>query len=165
MAFWKKSDDPWDRKPVKTTYTTFEEEPREEKKGLFQELRDDILEERDLYLEKREQKKAAAEAEAAMPPEKCPWCGKDMEKGYLSGYRGGAVEWAPKKPGALFGNAFTEETVVVTTEGSMSSYKTCWYCRDCSKMTLTITPYQGPNYSWEGGKVTLPEEEEANHDL
>ena len=42
MAFWKKSDDPWDCKPVKTTYTTFEEEPKEEEKGLLQEWRDEI---------------------------------------------------------------------------------------------------------------------------
>ena len=42
MTFWKKSDDPWDRKPVKTTYTTFEEEPKEEEKGFFESIREDV---------------------------------------------------------------------------------------------------------------------------
>jgi len=158
MAFWKKSDDPWDRKPVKTTYTTFEEEPKEEEKGLLQEWRDEIRDWQD-------KKKAAAEAEANMPPEICPWCGKEMEKGYLTGYRGGHAEWSTKKPGVLFGNAFAEESIVVTDEGDMTSYKTCWYCRDCSRMTMEVLPAKGPNYTWDGGKVVLPEEEEAPHDV
>ena len=158
MAFWKKSDDPWDRKSVKTTYTTFEEEPKEEEKGLLEEWRDEIRDWQD-------KKKAAAEAEANLPPEKCPWCGKDMEKGYLSGYRGGHVEWTAKKPGVLFGTAFSEDSVIVTDEGSMSAYKICWYCRECSKMTLTITPHKGPNYTWEDGKVVLPDGKEQSDDL
>jgi len=160
MAFWKKSDDPWDRKPTQPTYTAFEEEPKEKEKGFLEEIRGD-------FQEWRDSKKAAAEAEAAMPPEKCPWCGKDMEKGYLTGGRGGhVVEWSTQKPGVLFGTAFHEETVVVTDEGGMTSYKTCWYCRDCSKMTLEIAPPKGPNYVWEGGTVRVPgEEEEENHDL
>ena len=60
--------------------------------------------------------------------------------------------------------AFSGETpLVVSDEGDMVIYKTCWYCRDCQKMTLTVTPFKGPNYTWEGGKVVLPEEE--SHDL
>ena len=159
MAFWKKSDDPWDRKPVKTTYTTFEEEPKPDEKGFFESIRDDVT-------EWQEKKKAAAEAEANLPPEKCPWCGKEMDRGYLTGGKGGySVQWSPKKPGVLFGNAFAEESIVVSDEGGMTSYKTCWYCRDCCKMTMEVLPAQGPNYTWEYGKVVLPEEEGENHDL
>ena len=157
MAFWKKSDDPWDRKPTKPTYTAFEEEPREKEKGLLEEMRDEI---RDW----QEKKKAAAEAEANMPAEICPWCGKEMDKGYLTGGGGGSsVEWSAKKPGVILGTAFHEDAVIVSVEGSMTSYKLCWYCRDCQKMTLSVTPFKGPNYTWEGGKVVLPEEEP--HDL
>ncbi len=155
MAFWKKSDDPWDRKPVKTTYTTFEEEPKEEEKGFFESIREDVT-------EWQEKKKAAAEAEANMPPEVCPWCGREMEKGYLIGGGGYGVQWSTKKPGVILGTAFHEDTVVVSDEGSMTSYKTCWYCRDCQKMTMTVTPFKGANYSWENGKVVLPEEEEKD---
>ena len=158
MAFWKKSDDPWDRKPTQTTYTAFEEEPKEEEKGFLEGIRDDVK-------EWQKNKKAVAEAEANLPPENCPWCGKEMEKGYLSGYRGGCVEWTTKKPGVLFGTAFAEEVVVVTDEGEMSSYKTCWYCRDCCKMTMEVKPAKGPNYTWENGKVVFPEEEGEPHDM
>ena len=153
MAFWKKSDDPWDRKPTKPTYTAFEEEPKEKEKGLLEEMRTEI---RDW----QEKKKAAAEAEANMPAEICSWCGKEMDKGYLSA--GSVVSWTPTKPGVLFGNTFADESIVVTDEGSMVSYKLCWYCRDCNKMTMTVYPPK-PNYVWENGKVVLPEEEP--HDL
>ena len=158
MAFWKKSDDPWDRKPTKPTYTAFEEEPKEKEKGLLEEMRDEI---RDW----QEKKKAAAEAEANMPAEVCPWCGKEMEKGYLCCGNNGLVVWSPKKPGVLFGPALSGDAVTVTDEGgSMTSYKTCWYCRDCQKMILTVTPFKGPNYTWENGIVVLPEEEEERKD-
>lgn len=154
MAFWKKSDDPWDRKPVKTTYTTFEEEPKEAEKGLLEEWRDEIQ-------DWREKKKATAEVEANMPPEKCPWCGKEMDKGYLISGKGGSyIEWTTKKPKPFWGTAFSGETpLVVSDEGDMVTYKTCWYCRDCCKMTMEVKPAMGPNYTWENGKVVVPEDE------
>ena len=66
MAFWKKSDDPWDRKPEKREETTwYEPPPAEEEKELTpeaQRIRDII------------------EGPKATPvtPEKCPWCSKDI---------------------------------------------------------------------------------------
>ena len=156
MAFWKKSDDPWDRKPAKPTYTAFEEEPKKQEKGFFESIREDVT-------DWQEKKKTAAEAEANMPAEICPWCGKEMDKGYLSAQGGGSACWTPTKPGAFFGTTFAEESVLITDEGgSIASYKLCWYCRDCNKMTMTVYPPK-PNYVWENGKVVLPEEE--NHDL
>ncbi|WP_312279144.1 PF20097 family protein [Oscillibacter sp.] len=77
------------------------------------------------------------------PPEKCPWCGGDMVKGYLWGGRG--VYWQKKKPG-FFSNGFSVETVDVSESGDLGSmgYKTMWHCEACRKMVTDIRDLNPP---------------------
>ena len=81
MAFWKKSEDPWDIDPDERRLAS---EPAEKEPGLLDTLRGDWDAMRAEWQETRESLK--------LPPEKCPWCGKDMEQGFLMGGRGVAVK-------------------------------------------------------------------------
>lgn len=160
MAFWKKSEDPWDVDPnQRRPASVYEaEESQTAEKGFFESIRED-------FTAWKEEKQAAAEAEANMPPEICPWCGGEMEKGYLCADRGGAG-WTREKPGAFLGTMLAEERILVTDEGGLTSYKTCWYCRTCCKMTMEVKPAAGPNYVWDGNEVVTPAaDEESNDDL
>ena len=157
MPFWKKSEDPWDRKPTANSYTTFEETSQEEEKGFLESIREDVA-------AWREERKSAAEAEANMPPEICPWCGQEMEKNYLTGGRYGVV-LSEEKPGAFMGTAFLE-TTPISDEGSWGSYKSCWHCKTCRKLVVDVPELSaGPNYAWDGATIQIPEEEETENDL
>jgi len=72
MAFWKKSEDSWDIDPDERRLAS---EPAEKAPGLLDTLRGDWDAMRAEWQEKREKLR--------LPPEKCPWCGKDMEQGFL----------------------------------------------------------------------------------
>lgn len=85
MAFWKKSADPWDIDPDERRLAS---EPAEKAPGLLDTLRGDWDAMRAEWQETRESLK--------LPPEKCPWCGKDMEQGFLMGGRG--VAWHRASP-------------------------------------------------------------------
>ena len=72
----------------------------------------------------------------------CPWCGKDMEQGFLMSGRGvfwyrgiptGKVRWL--SPGR-------ENIMRVDTEGFLTTYHTAWYCPDCKKMTIDAADLQ-----------------------
>lgn len=82
------------------------------------------------------------------PPEKCPWCGGDMIKGYLRGGRDG-VRWFQKKPKFLsLPSALTipSSSVDMLNEGDLCTYKTVWHCEKCHKMmldTLLLDPPLG----------------------
>lgn len=134
MAFWKKSDDPWDRKPEKREETTwYEPPPAEEEKELTpeaQRIRDII------------------EGPKATPvtPEKCPWCSKDMER--VSIYaRGGTVCWRKGEPGRWL----DDDQVLQDAVESIWDIprKWAWYCESCGKMTVAVpkpkTPLNDPN--------------------
>ena len=160
MAFWKKSDDPWDRKPQqrKQTETTWWENdttpPETESEGpKVQSLGDSI---KSFFGGKKEE-------EAPGPAEKCPWCGKDMERGYIDGGRDSSVMWRNWKVGflrILQPDDGLEMDILDEGEG-LWSYKTVWLCRDCNKMTLDAPAYRyGPNYTWENGQVKLPDDTE-----
>ena len=66
------------------------------------------------------------------PPEKCPWCGGDMVKGYLRGGRDG-VYWHPDMPKFL---TIPSVSVNMLNEGKLYTYKTTWHCEKCHKMVL-----------------------------
>ena len=85
MAFWKKSEDSWDIDPDERRLAS---EPAEKAPGLLDTLRGDWDAMRAEWQETRESLK--------LPPEKCPWCGKDMEQGFLMGGRG--VVWHRASP-------------------------------------------------------------------
>ena len=76
------------------------------------------------------------------PPEKCPWCGKDMEQGFLMGSRG--VFWYRGSPAgkALWLSPGRENIMRVDTEGFLTTYHTAWYCPACKKMTIDASDLQ-----------------------
>ena len=83
MAFWKKSDDPWDMDPAKERA----KRDREPIENPLDALRD--------WNEERKAKAAEKQAELeAQPKEICPWCGREMERGYFPGGRDG-ITWSP----------------------------------------------------------------------
>lgn len=131
MSFWKKSEDPWDIDPNERRPVA---EPEEKGPGLLDSLRGDWDAMQAARQEKREKLR--------LPPEKCPWCGKDMEQGFLMGGRG--VFWYRGTPNirkSLFG-APNEDTIRVDTEGFLNTYHTAWYCPDCKKMTVDAADLQ-----------------------
>ena len=77
-----------------------------------------------------------------LPPEKCPWCGKDMEQGFLMGGRG--VVWHRGIPAgkALWLRPGRENIMRVDTQGDILCYHTAWYCPDCKKMTIDAADLQ-----------------------
>lgn len=111
-------------KPQKSDSVEGDEPP---KQGLFQSIRSALQGEED--------------ATPAEPPETCPWCGKEMEKGYLSGSRG--IYWLPKKPGAF---SWGLDNVNLADEGGLleNIYKACWFCKGCRKLTVDTTNLDPP---------------------
>ena len=128
MPFWKKSEDPWDVKPKPVgTVSPAAPEGDEEPESLVGSIR-----------EWAEKKRSAEKSQLTLPPEKCPWCGKEMETGYIMGQ---GVWWAPGRPCALekwAGASGAVGAVQVDTEGGLFPYRTAWVCRDCRKMALEL---------------------------
>lgn len=110
MAFWKKSDDPWDRKPEKKTGAAWREppEPREEVVPVVENCVENV-------------------EKSVETVEVCPWCGGEMELGYLCGGRGVYYQsWQAN------GRRFR-----VDNEGGLFySYRRTWYCRKCERMVM-----------------------------
>lgn len=136
MAFWKKSEDPWDRKPGQRSAPIVS----------FDEVTKDKAEEENVPLgdkaraffgvEKRE-------PEAAPDPIPCPWCGKEMALRYLWGGQG--VLLSKKKPG-FWSSAPSSDNWNICDEGNglTSQYKNAWYCADCDKLVVTFRPPKTP---------------------
>lgn len=129
MPFWKKSDDPWDVDPAKQR----EKRDREPLENPLDTLRD--------WNEERKARAAAKQAELeALPREACPWCGKEMERGYMVSGKGRII-W---RPGWMTARStwvgppreVRERSLRVDDEGDFISYKTVWYCGDCEKMVI-----------------------------
>lgn len=131
MPFWKKSEDPWDVDPNRNRSTS---EAEETGPGLLDSLREDW----DALQAQRQEKRE----KLRLPPEKCPWCGKEMEQGFLMGGRG--VFWYRGIPTgkALWFSPGNENIMRVDTEGFFSSYHAAWHCPDCKKMTIDAADLQ-----------------------
>lgn len=148
MAFWKKSEDPWDidpEKKKKASIAVVETEPEYEQEtegflaGIFKK------------------KPAEEEVEESLI---CPWCGQKMTKGYLLGGRD-RLRLSDQKPTAFLGS-LGHDTIDFSDEGFLVTHKSCWQCKTCRKLVADIPePETGPNYVREGGKVNLPEEEKT----
>ena len=141
MAFWKKSEGPWDIDPEKRkreqTAVTFEaeEKPEEEAdEGILSEIAG-------LFKKKPEPVKT-------LPDMSCPWCGKAMTKGYLMGGRD-RVCWSAEKPGGFFGSAFLE-TVEIRDPDVWNNYKTCWHCIPCRKLVVDVPEQEKETFAWDG---------------
>ena len=157
MAFWKKSEDPWDqpaRRP-ETVPVPAEEEKAEPEEGVLDTLRSG-------WTAHRQKKKAAL----TKPPDTCPWCGREMEQGYfidgrdtMYWYRGIPV-WSERMMSG------PEDRMRVITEGGvLGRYKTVWYCPDCKKMVLDAADMrtlaeEGEPFPVSAGERTESEEKE-----
>ena len=141
MPFWKKSEDPWDVDPARARAK------REPIENPLDTLRD--------WNEERKAKAAEKQAELeAQPKEVCPWCGREMERGYFPGGRDG-ITW---RPGFLTARAawigppkeVRERSLRVNDEGDFTTYKTVWYCGDCEKMVIVAmeVPRATELYTW-----------------
>ena len=155
MAFWKKSEDPWDMDPSKkkrepTVYHTVPEEVS----GLKDEPEDEgfLAEVAGLFKKK-------SDPLEELPPMNCPWCGKEMTKGYLMGGRD-AMRWSVEKPGTIFGSAFLD-TVQIRDEDIWNNYKTCWHCIPCRRLVVDV-PEQKEEmpFGWDGNPPSHPGVEE-----
>ena len=125
MPFWKKSEDPWDWKPERQRPVYEEPEPRQEGVPLAKTLED---------LGKKVKASAVGEEEPP-EPQMCPWCGQEMEIGYLIGGRD-PVRWVKERP-RPFRLTGLEDAMRVNDEGGwLTAYKTAWLCRPCRKMVL-----------------------------
>ena len=92
MAFWKKSEDPWDIDPDQRRRLA--SEPAEKAPGLLDTLRGDWDAMQVEWQEKREKLR--------LPPEKCPWCGERHGAGLPYGRQGRfLVSGHPHRKGAV----------------------------------------------------------------
>lgn len=152
MAFWKQSDDPWDRKPDKRPVP----EPPES-----QEPQGNPLDSLKAWNEDRKAKAKEKEEAKRLPPEKCPWCGKDMEQGFMIGGRG-CVSWYPGiYKTDFFRSPSDADSINVQDEGSIWSglYKTTWLCRDCKKAVFNM-----PDPEAQTDFFIVPEKNETNEE-
>lgn len=153
MPFWKKSEDPWDWEPKRQTF------PRETGpetgdggSGLLDELRNDFQN----WNQERKEKKHQRET----PPEPipCPWCGQEMEVGYLVGGRD-AVRLVRQRPGGL-SLSDPDSALYIRGDGTFwCDYKIAWTCEHCRKLVLDL-PDPPPPSQWD----TLPGEKAANNE-
>lgn len=137
MAFWKKSEDPWDRKPEKQRTATA---PRE-----------------------LEPPSPKPEAELPAPMMACPWCGSPMLKGELrSTGRGLAGMCWNEGPSRSFLESFGATDQPGRLELGIS--EDAWYCAACRKLVLDVgaaLKRGGPNYVWKNGKVVVPDDTDS----
>ena len=122
MPFWKQSEDPWDQKPDKPR-----REPKEPQANPLDSLK--------TWNEERKAKAKEKEEAKRLPPEPCPWCGKEMEQGFLVGGRGGAHWYSGIYKADPLRGLDIAGGIDLLDEGSIWSglYKTTWLCRDCKK--------------------------------
>ena len=138
MAFWNKSEDPWDMDPSKRRPAVREEEG--EKDPDAGSLLDDLR----AWNEERKEKKARRQTPPAPIP--CPWCGKEMEVGYLIGGRD-AVRLVRERPGAL---RFFEDPLYIRGDGTFwCDYKIAWTCPKCRKLVLDLPEPEESSYAEE----------------
>lgn len=139
MAFWKKSEDPWDIDPKKKRRErpTFEVQSTSGEEDAPESLLDEL---KGMFRKKPEE-------ETPVIPEKCPWCGSEMERGFLDAVKGGDIWWCVKKPGwkADFLGQDANTSWLVTDEGGFHPCKTAWYCPNCRKMTLDCAEMRRPH--------------------
>ena len=93
----------------------------------------------------------------------CPYCSKEMEKGYINGRD--HVRWIPE--GVYPGDAwmYEEESVVLAKIGLVSSAKAeSWYCPDCRMVITPVVECEGPGEKlkkkWDSFAQRVSEESE-----
>ena len=167
MAFWKKSDDPWDRKPGQQSVNWYENDA--EPVGADVPIGpsgDSIPSENDRPTpEERIRRIIEGPQPEAYVPEKCPWCGQDMKRVYL--YANGFVRWSYALPGGWLDDF---EVLDDNEDFFGPRYKQGSYCESCEKMTLSAKkPAPRPErdtdefaeYARQWKEIKAREEEEA----
>lgn len=151
MPFWKKPEDPWDIDPSK------------KRKAEEREPRENPLDTARAWNEKRKADAAARAAELdALPREKCPWCGKEMERGYILAGKG--CHWYPgiyTSRAALLGppREAWRRRLRVDSEGALMTYQTAWHCESCRKLVMDTSSMETEDgYSVQDASPDLPEE-------
>ena len=138
MPFWKKSEDPWDREPERKRDQA--ETPQAQPSGETQ----------DWSAWKAPWESEDAEAQSP-PPMACPWCGRDMQVGRITG-GGDPVRWRPGWPQSIFEGAPWGEWVRIDHEGGfLHRYKAAWLCRACRRMVLEFPAeeLEAPQDTWQ----------------
>lgn len=150
MPFWKKSEDPWDYAPERRDPVRREEEPPVSPDGETQD--------RSACRIPFQSRDAGSQSP---PPMACPWCGQEMEVGYVTGGRD-AVRWWPGWPPRMIGGA-DGAAIRVDHEGTVFlRYKTAYLCRACRRMVLEFPEEALEADTWEtppaenGGEQTAP---------
>ena len=127
MPFWKQSEAPWDRKPDKPR-----REPREPQVNPLDSLK--------TWNQERKAKAKEKEEAKRLPPEPCPWCGKEMEQGFCTGGRDGVCWYPGIYRTDLLRGLGSAGRINVLDEGGLwgGFYKTTWLCRDCKRAVFTM---------------------------
>ena len=127
MLFWKRSEDPWDQKPDKPR-----REPREPQVNPLDSLK--------TWNQERKAKAKEKEEAKRLPPEPCPWCGKEMEQGFCTGGRDGVCWYPGIYRTDLLRGLGSAGRINVLDEGGLwgGFYKTTWLCRDCKRAVFTM---------------------------
>lgn len=151
MPFWKKSEDPWDYAPEKPPRPA---EPGPEDKdyapSLMNELRD--------WNEERKEKKR--QREAPPPSMACPWCGQEMEVGYVTGTRGVHYHRGMPTTKRLWLGTGPDNTMRVDAEGGLlTPYCRAWFCRTCRRMVLEFLEEALEADTWETPPAENSEEQ------
>jgi hypothetical protein len=150
MAFWNKSDDPWDRKPEKRPPATAPEEPPQPRQSPLDTL-------------KGWSEKCKEAASPETPPELCPRCHAPMVQGYLAG--GNGIWWRQGSPdwkGRLLVPIFDGDARQVDDEGGLLPYKTAWCCPTCKKLVLDLPEPAGFDHTEEDGGRRRPSRKEED---
>lgn len=177
MAFWNQDDEgEWEK--YQKSKEKESQEPEEEKtRPVSEEFREYFKTARQAQLpESGEAEQPGAKAsplqtflsrfrgekpeEPEGPPEKCPWCGGDMVKGYLRGGQDG-VSWHPDKPKFL---SIPSISVDILNEGELLMYKTTWHCQKCHKMVLDTLLLEPPLGIGDYAASALSHDEQVSAD-
>ncbi len=128
MAFWKKSDDPWDRKPGK----------QKKAETAWWEQDPVVTEPVETAAETVEKSVESVENTEKRGMESCPWCGGEMVSGRLSSGRDG-IYWRE--------GAEPERLLEFLMEGGERLRPDrAWRCRGCGRVVFTL---QGSGTLWE----------------
>ena len=157
MPFWKKSEDPWDQPvrrpqprpaPDSGAETGQEENTAQELREMFRELGKGARE----FFGMEEK-----EPEPEVPPQMRPWCGKEMEVGYLCGGRD-YVRLVRQRPGAL---RLAEDALYIRGDGTFwCDYKIAWTCGNCRKLVADLPE---PEETWDND-ILRGEAQENQHE-
>ena len=135
MAYWKKSDDPWDRKPGQQSVNWYENDAEPVGADVPIGPSDDsIPSENDRPTpEERIRRIIEGPQPEAYTPEECPWCGQDMKRVYI--FSKGFTKWSYEMP-----SGWLDDYEILEDVGGLFDpiYKQGSYCESCEKMTLSV---------------------------